>query len=97
MCIEKGNAKHTFNLQSYNFKASIQELKILSVEKSLFCVCHPLIFKAREAIRPNTEEIKGPRVSALISHFLFRPNNIFKKNKQFYQDLCKTTQAIYWL
>lgn len=97
MWIEKGNAKQAFDLQSYNFKESIQELKILTVGKSLFCVCDPLIFKARETIRPNTRKIKGPRVSASIPHLLVRPNNIFKKNRQFYLDLCKTTPAIYWL
>lgn len=31
MCTEKGNAKHAFDLQSYKFKESIQELKILDV------------------------------------------------------------------
>lgn len=97
MCIEKGNAKHAFGLQSYNFKESIQGLKILDVDKSLFCLCDPWIFRARETIRPNTEKIKDQRVSASIPHLLFRPNNILKENRPFYLDFCKTSQAVYWL
>lgn len=44
MCIKIGNAKHAFDLQSYNFKESIQELKILGVIKACsVCAIHEFL------------------------------------------------------